>query len=145
MAGYPEELKRLYSRAKELKIANEVLNAEDEYGRSALLLSISIGNVNAAEYIIELGADVNASTDERNGEFRGNTPLIEASGRGYVSIVMLLLKRGAQVDAIRKDGIHAAVLASQNGHLHVLKLLTSKNPNVVNLQGDNVAIMLLLA
>lgn len=133
-SGKSKELKPLYQESLDNHTTDQVINVADDKGRSALHWSIINNNTEAAEYIIQVGADVNTATNEKDRS-EGNTPLISASSDGYVSIVKKLIKNGAKVNAAQKDGTHAAFIAAQEGHLDVLKLLIYTNPNVTDLKG----------
>ena len=100
------------------------MDFQDGIGRSSLFWSIQKGNIPAAMFLIELGADINASTND------GNTPLMEASTRGYISVVKKLIERGARLDASQKDGRTPLVAAVKNGHLLVAEYLFSVQWNI---------------
>ena len=134
-SGNITELRKLYQTAFALNITFEVINIQNKLGYSALAVSIIIGNIETAEYIIDLGADVNAATSHKDTGFAGNTPLIQAAGLGYLSLINKLIERGAKVDATSEDGIHALYQAAQNGHLEIVKILATKDQNVVDLRG----------
>ncbi|PVU90679.1 hypothetical protein BB561_004773 [Smittium simulii] len=61
----------------------------DEARRTALHVACSVGNLEAVELLLKLGADPNAI------DIRGNTPLTLAAMSGYTEIVLLLLQHGA--------------------------------------------------
>lgn len=134
-SGNLSELKNLFEQARALNITDSIINVQDELGRSALFCSIQFSSPKVAEYIIQLGADVNIATNEKDDEYQGNTPLMLASYLGYISVAAMLIQNGAKVDARRKDGATAAFLASQNDHLEILKLLIQENPNAADQKG----------
>jgi serine/threonine-protein phosphatase 6 regulatory ankyrin repeat subunit B len=72
--------------------------------------------------LIDAGADPNVSTDD------GFTPLMAASGEGYLEIVKLLLQAGADVTAKNKSGLTALTLADEENHYEVIDLLNSYLP-----------------
>ncbi|CAM9932195.1 unnamed protein product, partial [Discosporangium mesarthrocarpum] len=74
----------------------------------------------AAYALIESGADVNARTDR---EF---TPLLQVAFHGHVHLAKRLLGVGARLDAKNKQGYTAACLASQEGHVDVLRFLLDR-------------------
>ena len=125
----------MYRKAETLNITNDIINVVDEYDNSALYWAITNENRKAAQYIIDKGANVNTATNQFGFGFEGDTPLIAASGGGYLSIVNALIKNGAKVNATRKDGAHAAFMAAQKGHLEILQLLVDKDPSVAYLKG----------
>ena len=133
--GNKYELKNLYEKAEALNITNQVINVQDELGRSALHWAIRQKHIEIAKYIIQVGADVNTATNQYDVGFEGETPLIQASFRGYLSTVKLLIENGANIEARRKSGDHAASAAAENGNFEVLKFIIQKDPNVTELKG----------
>jgi len=133
-SGNVDKLKAIYQRSKSPYIVYDVINTQDQEGYSALHWSIANRNVEAAEFIIQIGANVNTATKEKN-KLEGDTPLISASFEGLISIVKKLVNNGAKVDAKRKDGFHAAEAAAQEGHLDILKFLIKEKPQVMDLKG----------
>jgi len=134
-SGNVDKLKAIYQRSKSLDIVDEVINTQDQEGRSALYWSILNKKIEAAEYIIRIGANVNTASNEKY-ELEGNTPLIGASYKGLISIVKKLVNNGAKVDAKSKSGFHAAQAAAREGHLDILKFLIQEEPQVVDLKGS---------
>ena len=118
-----------------MNISEQVINGKDENGQSALHWSIIKGNIESAEYIIELGADVNTATNESDVEFPGTTPLIRASALGYISVVKKLIESGANISATQENGDHAAMLAVKYNHLDILMLLINHEPNSATQKG----------
>ena len=133
--GNKDELINIFQKTQSLNITKEVINAQDESGKSALFLSIQNQHFEAAEYIIQVGADVNTATNEKDARFEGDTPLMLASSHGHFSTVDMLIQKDSKIDIKRKDGFHSAQFAAQNGHLDVLKLFIQKSPNVTDLKG----------
>lgn len=134
-SGNITELRKLYQTSVALNVTLEIINVQNGRGLSALSVAILIGNIETAEYIIDIGADVNVATSEKDIGFAGNTPLIEASGLGYLSLVNKLIERGAKINATSEDGTHALYLAAQNGYFDIVKILVEKDPNVTDLRG----------
>ena len=125
----------MYQKADALNISKDIINVADEYNNSALYWAITNGKIEAAQFIIEMGANVNTATNELGKRFEGDTPLISASGYGYLSIVNEMIEHGAKIDVRRKDGAHAAFMAAQKGHLEILQLLVNEDPSVAHLKG----------
>jgi len=134
-SGNVDKLKAIYQRSKSPYIVYDVINTQDREGYSALHWSIANRNIEAAEFIIQVGANVNTATKEKHTRGEGNTPLIVASGHGLISIVKKLVNNGARIDTKSKDGAHAAEAAALEGHLEVLKYLIQEEPQVVDLKG----------
>ena len=62
--------------------------------------------------------------------------LIDVSGKGRKDAVVLLLEKGASVDAQDKNGYTALHWASWNGHLEVVGTLLDRGASV-NVQDNN--------
>jgi len=66
--------------------------------------------------------------DMRGGEEQ--TPLMLAVVKGDLKLVKMLLDRGAEVEAVRKDNCTAAIIAAQQSQLTVLLVLRSRGANM---------------
>ena len=99
------------------------VNAKDKEGWTPLLTALGMEHFQAAEILIDAGADVNyplpiSPFDE--------TPLMKAAFDGSLPVVEKLLSKGAEVNAKREDGTTALLFAALGGHLAVVqKLLTA--------------------
>jgi ankyrin repeat protein len=60
----------------------------------------------------------------------GKTPLIIAASHGHLDVVQFLVKEGAKVDAVGKNGCSALYLAALNAHVEVVNYLLSKGANI---------------
>ena len=96
-----------------------------------LFFAAQKGHVEVAGLLLEKGADVNARA--RNGY----TSLHEACAYGQREVVKLLLKNGALVNFDVKDSAEGddpdcapLLLAAENGHLDVVKLLLEEKADV---------------
>jgi ankyrin repeat protein len=99
------------------------LNSKDQEGWTALQRAAVAGHKEAAQLLIENGADVNA----RGSEF-GNA-LQAAAARGHADIVRLLLRHSAALNA--RGGRYSTALqaAAQKGHLEVVQILLDAQPH----------------
>ncbi|MBP9888460.1 MAG: ankyrin repeat domain-containing protein [Leptospiraceae bacterium] len=100
-----------------------------------LLDSAKNGDLSKAEAALKGGADVNA-TDY------GRTALMEASERGHLEIVKLLIANKADVNAMNKYDGTALMMASR--HLEIVKWLIANNADV-NAKTDNGWTALMMA
>ena len=100
------------------------------------LSEVLSGNEQGLKKLIQKAQGLNITNAVINFQDEiGQTPLILASAKGYLSMVKKLIERGARVDASQKDGTNAAYVAAQNGHFDVLKLLIQNHSNLINLKG----------
>ena len=86
-----------------------------------LLLASEKGDVKQVRTMLDLGASPLCHDEEFGG-----TPLHWAAYKGHVDTVEILLNRGADINAINKDGRPAIVLAAAMGQTPVVKLLLER-------------------
>ena len=67
---------------------------------------------------------------------RSSSSIIEASRRGYLSVVELLLSKGANVNDKNNYGYSSIIEASTHGHVSVVELLLSKGANISDKNND---------
>ena len=103
-----------------MNITHMIINFQDEIGQTPLFLS---SDIEATEFMIRHGADVNAETND------GRSPLIEASSRGYLSIIKKLIKHGARIDHKDKDGKTSLIVSIRNYHPKVFQYLFEQGAN----------------
>lgn len=77
--------------------------ASDDWGRTALQVSVKAGCAEAALVLLEGGADVALASSEGDG---GTTVLHTAAMGGDRGIVELLLKHGAGDDSLEEGDVH---------------------------------------
>ncbi len=98
----------------------DMVNSKDRDGRTALLVSASLGRLEMAQFLVEQRADVNAKT------LAGVTALMEASSGGFLPIVQLLLRNGAHVDSRKGPGGETALfVAMGKGDLSCVRELVT--------------------
>ena len=90
-------------------------------GMGALHVACRYGHTDTARLLLEKGADVEA---RQNTGFTVR-PLHVAAFYGHAALVQLLMTFQAQTDAADRSGWLPLHYASQEGHLHVVELLTS--------------------
>jgi len=105
------------ARVKSLIAAKADVNANDEYGLTALILASMGGHVDVVRALLAAKADVNAQIND------GKTAPIFASGLGHVDVVRALLAAKADVNTKSNHGGTALMAASMSGNAKVVKLL----------------------
>ena len=104
------------SKLKVLVKAGADVNARMKNGWTALMLAAGDYRKEIFEALVEMpGIDVNARTNN------GKTALMETARRGLIDPVKLLLKKGADKEAVDKDGKTALDMATEE-----LKTATAK-------------------
>ena len=98
------------------------LNTRTQNGRHALHLAACNGNNEFIEDLLQGQDDVNIVDDDRS-----YTPLHYAASRGHLSVCVLLLKRGADVNALDSKNQTPFHLSISEGFTEVAKLLLTWN------------------
>jgi len=111
--GRTTHLVRLLARHPEL------VNAVAEDGFQPLGLACFFGHLEAADYLVAVGASINLPS---NNELHA-TPLQSAVAGGHASIVKILLKNGAHPNVRERGGFTPLHIASANGDVESIQLL----------------------
>ena len=91
----------------------------------ALQIAASLGNTSMVHFLIDRGADVNLNGQGRDGYL----PIEGAARCGQEEVVELLIKHGAHPsEALRS--------AAEGGQPRLMKLMLSRFPDLLNLEGD---------
>lgn len=91
-------------------------------GWTALHLAAFFGHLDAAERLLEAGADLNAvSTNSL-----GNTPLHAAVAGGHVDVSLMLIARGGDVNAKDTGGHTPFHIAAEAGYVPVVRALLER-------------------
>jgi ankyrin repeat protein len=98
------------------------INHRDEYGYTALLLSVIKGHKETAEMLLKHGA----KPDEKDGH--GRTALMFAARQGNTGMVHLLLANNADRNVALDAGITAREIAYAAKHKDVVALLEQQIP-----------------
>jgi ankyrin repeat protein len=91
--------------------------AEDPNGRTLLHWAAGANSLNAAQFLIKAGADLNARDKQ------GDTPLLYAVKRNHEGVVKLLLDAGADVNARDANGFTPVLWATLHGWTEGFELL----------------------
>mmetsp|Transcript_6413 Transcript_6413/g.13642 ORF Transcript_6413/g.13642 Transcript_6413/m.13642 type:complete len:171 (-) Transcript_6413:373-885(-) len=96
-------------KVKELIAGGADMNAQDEYGWTALRFAVRSQRFIAAQKLAKAGADVNLASKS------GRTPLMSAAGNRLEEMVSFLMKNGADKTIKDSSGQTAYDIASRGG------------------------------
>lgn len=105
-----------------IKEDKNVVNSIDSNGTSMLILACYRSNDEVANFLIDNNANVNYVSE--NG-----TALMACVVKGEFELLDKLIKNGAKIDAIDKNGMTALMLAVQFNNQEMVKKLLSENAN----------------
>lgn len=100
-----------------LEASPNIVNARNSKGDTALIVAVAERNDGWVGELLRSGADPNLAA--RNGD----TPLIAAARIGYTQAAQWLLGRKAKVDSTNRMGETALIVAVQQRHIPMIKLL----------------------
>jgi len=108
------------------------VNSKDDLGTPMLNVAIRADNFDFVKKIVELGADINIASNDR-----GYTAVMDAVWRGNEEITEYLIKKGADLNTISKEGQSNLVLAVGADRINICKLLVENgsNPDVKDMMG----------
>jgi uncharacterized protein len=110
--GHEDVARYLYGKGAKINAI-----ATNGTGYSALTGAVASGQVSIAQWLAEIGADVNYRYA------KGYSPLLTAAANGHLEIVKMLLAHGADLHARTDDGKNALAFAQERGHNEVAKYL----------------------
>lgn len=111
-------------KVKALVEGGAALNQVNSWG-SALHSAVRYGTPEIIEYLVDHGANVDVTDDITN-----ETPLIAAAGMGNRAAAEVLIKKGANVNAVSKFGGSPLTSAAYFGRYEVVKLLIEKGADL---------------
>ncbi|WP_308722276.1 ankyrin repeat domain-containing protein [Paenibacillus polysaccharolyticus] len=118
------EAKDTKSIEKLLQQGAEV-QAQDQSGRTALMIATYNQDITSVQKLIEAGADVNQQDDMLN------SPFLYAGAEGYLDILKLTIQAGADPAITNRYGGTALIPASEHGYVDVVReLLTNTTVDV---------------
>lgn len=127
-----------YIAKNKIEIFNEFLeagmsvNSRDDMGVPMLNIACRNDNFEFVEMLLDLGAELNASSDDR-----GYTAVMDAVWRGNEKITKFLIEKGADLNTISKEGQSNLVLAVGADRYNICKLLVENgsDPDVKDMMG----------
>ncbi|WP_220100769.1 ankyrin repeat domain-containing protein [Chitinophaga oryzae] len=102
---------------KQLLAGKTNTEARDNKQRTALMIATYHHHTAAAALLTAAGADVNAQDDMLN------SPFLYAGAEGYLDILQLCLKAGANYKVYNRYGGTALIPACERGHVEVVRTL----------------------
>ena len=116
----------------EFLAAGMSINARDDLGTPMLNIACRNDNFDFVQMIYELGADINASSDDR-----GYTAVMDAVWRGNEKITKYLISKGADLNTINKEGQTNLILAVGANRESLVQLLAENgaDPDVKDMMG----------
>ena len=111
---------------------NAVLAEGNTKGCSALMLALLDGRFDAAQLLIDEGADIHYTRpiQHTRDRSRGQTALWWAAGKGHLPLTQRLVELGADVNLPDHFGSTPAIQAADHGHLPVLQYLFSQGADL---------------
>lgn len=101
------------------------INAQDEQGRTAVLIATHARQTDAVRTLIEAGADINIRDQ------RSDNVLLYAGAEGLLDILRLAIVAGADTRITNRFGGTALIPAAERGHVEVVReLLTTSDVDV---------------
>ncbi|HLB94224.1 MAG TPA: ankyrin repeat domain-containing protein [Candidatus Babeliales bacterium] len=111
-------------KARLLLGAGADVNAQNQFGYSALMTAAVRGDVEVVQLLLAAGANVNMQNRD------GYSALMTAARNKHVEVVRLLLAAGANVNVQDHDGYSALTWAVIRGHVAVVQLLLGAGADV---------------
>ncbi len=111
---------------------NVTIGGGNYEGCSALMMALMRKRFDAADYLIDQGADVNHKRPDKHtpDETRGQTPLWWAANHGHIPLAQKLLDNRADVNTPDHHGSTPLTTAASSGHLDMVRFLVESGADV---------------
>ena len=128
-------VKEMINSTEDLEERRRQLNIVDHKGRTSLFHAAAENRINVVRFLSECGANLEVPTNDNHKE-PGSTALMACAEKGHAECFDILLRKGGDILAIRKDGADATYMAARYGHLPIIEQIaaTEKMLLVVNRQ-----------
>lgn len=111
--GDPESVNRLVKSGADI-------NAKNKWGQTALMTALRAGNAEKVDILLAAGANPNDT------DLDGMTPMhMAAEGDAPTTVIIMLVKRGGNVDAQSAAGLTPLMIACDRGDVEKTKVLLS--------------------
>ncbi len=135
---YTQDCFATYIAKNKIQIFNDFLeagmdiNSRDDLGTPILNVACRNDNYEFVTKILDLGADINAVSLDR-----GYTAVMDSVWRGNEKITSYLIKKGAELNTINKEGQTNLILAVGANRYNICKLLVENgsDPDVKDQMG----------
>ena len=115
----------------EIEAGRPDINAQDNYGVTALIDASFKGQKEIVELLILEGADLNAQ------DRQGDTALMNAALKGHIEIVELLISNGADVSVKDKSGNTALIDSAKYARESACEIITLLKDNGADVDAKN--------
>ena len=115
------------------------VNAINEYGSTALILSSRAGHLDCVKFLLQQGADINTSAKY------AYTALLLSAYYGHLDCIKFLLQQGADINTRNARGSTALTLSAQQGHLDCVKFLVQQGVNIHDKNKNNDTALIISA
>ena len=126
------------NRVKMLLGKGANINVKNKDSISALQIASYMGNLNIVKILMDYDADINAKDNSY-----GETALDFAVQNSHAKVVEALLRNGADINSIGKNGTTALIFAADKGDIEIVKILLKygAETNVKSVKGQVALIM----
>lgn len=116
------------------------VNLMSNTGYSPLIIASAHGHVDAVEYLVKAGSDVDAVHDNKV------TALMYGAAHGHIDVMKVLIKKGkASLDAKHTNGGTALLEAASGGKYDAMKLLVDSGATFDYFDDDGVSPLMAIA
>lgn len=136
-----ESIKKIYglNSLQQIPVAKRKPRTRGMEADIPLNYAIACGNTDVVKCLVELGNDVNASSNS------GATPLFCAAAIGSIEIMQYLLEMGARIDVADNRGLTPIAIATINDQIDSVALLLDLGANVKCVDNDGNTLAHLVA